>query len=73
MRPAQFSQILPTPPLGGEPRSKLLIRPRIVTPTDRTLVASHDAQRYCTQADMQDVCSIQTRSCRRRVPPGWLG
>jgi hypothetical protein len=41
MRPAQFSQILPTPPLGREPRSKLLIRPRIVTPADRT-VANHE-------------------------------
>ena len=41
MRPAQFSQILPTPPLGWEPRSKLLIRPRIVTPADRT-VANHE-------------------------------
>ena len=41
MRPAQFSQILPTSPLGREPRSKLLIRPRIVTPADRT-VANHE-------------------------------
>jgi hypothetical protein len=41
MRPAQFSQILPTPPLGREPQSKLLIRPRIVTPADRT-VANHE-------------------------------
>jgi hypothetical protein len=41
VRPAQFSQILPTPPLGREPRSKLLIRPRIVTPADRT-VANHE-------------------------------
>ena len=36
MRPAQSSQILPTPPIVGEPRPELLIGPRIVTPADRT-------------------------------------
>src|SRR4249920_3389906 len=41
VRPAQPSQILPTRPLVGEPGPELLIRPRIVTPTDRTPVASH--------------------------------
>src|SRR5688500_8233527 len=36
VRPAQSSQILPTPPLVGEPRPEVLIGPRIVTPADRT-------------------------------------
>src|SRR5829696_3180152 len=42
VRPAQSSQILPTRPLIREPRSELLIGPRIVTPTDRTPIVSHD-------------------------------
>ena len=42
MRPAQSSQILPTRQLVGKPGPKLLIRPRIVTPTDRTPTVSHD-------------------------------
>ena len=42
MRPAQFSQILPTRQLVGKPGPKLLIRPRIVTPTDRTPTINHD-------------------------------
>src|SRR5215203_2959580 len=54
VRPAQFGQILPTGPLVGEPRPKLLVSPRIVTPTDRSQIASHDRPPYCTQADMQD-------------------
>src|SRR5215218_1883580 len=58
VRPAQFGQILPTGPLGGEPRPKLLVSPRIVTPTDRSQIASHDRPPYCTQADMQDARSI---------------
>jgi hypothetical protein len=44
VRPAQSSQILPTRPLVGEPRPELLIGPRIVTPADRTGIASHDQQ-----------------------------
>src|SRR5215204_6519571 len=59
VRPAQFGQILPTGPLVGEPRPKLLVSPRIVTPTDRSQIASHDRPPYCTQADMQDPCSNQ--------------
>src|SRR5215216_7029534 len=55
VRPAQFGQILPTGPLVGEPRPKLLVSPRIVTPTDRSQIASHDRPPYCTQADMQDM------------------
>src|SRR5215216_3271294 len=54
VRPAQFGQILPTGPLVGEPLPKLLGSPRIVTPTDRSQIASHDRPPYCTQADMQD-------------------
>src|SRR3954452_5942225 len=42
VRPAQSSQILPTCQLVGEPGPELLIRPRIVTPTDRTPTVSHD-------------------------------
>src|SRR5512132_963512 len=42
VRPAQSSQIFPTRQLVGEPRPKLLIRPRIVTSTDRTRSSSHD-------------------------------
>jgi hypothetical protein len=65
MRPAQFSQILPTPPLGGEPRSKLLICPRIVTPTDRT-VANHEhtllhSSRYAGRVfdnDLVELCDV---------------
>src|SRR5215217_4779997 len=57
VRPAQFGQILPTGPLVGEPRPKLLVSPRIVTPTDRSQIASHDRPPYCTQADMQDIRS----------------
>src|SRR5215207_5372942 len=41
VRPAQSSQILPTRRRVGEPRPELLIRPRIVTPTDRTPILSH--------------------------------
>src|SRR5215207_866227 len=41
VRPAQPSQILPTPPLVKEPRPELLIGPRIVTPADRTPIV-HD-------------------------------
>ena len=41
MRPAQSSQILPTRQLVGKPGPKFLIRPRIVTPTDRTPTVSH--------------------------------
>src|SRR5215207_6560840 len=41
VRPAQPSQILPTPPLVGEPRPELLISPGIVTPADRTPIV-HD-------------------------------
>src|SRR3954453_10350035 len=42
VRSAQSSQILPTCQLVGEPGPELLIRPRIVTPTDRTPTVSHD-------------------------------
>src|SRR5215207_9255992 len=42
VRPAQSSQILPTRPLIGEPRSELLIGPRIVTPAGWTPIVSHD-------------------------------
>src|SRR5688572_24015512 len=42
VRPAQSSQILPTGQLVGEPRPELLVGPRIVTPADRTPIASHD-------------------------------
>src|SRR5512132_4191442 len=42
VRPAQSSQILPTRPLVGEPRPELLIGPRIVTPTDRPPILSHN-------------------------------
>src|SRR5215211_544890 len=41
VRPAQSSQILPTRQLVGKPGPKFLIRPRIVTPTDRTPTVSH--------------------------------
>src|SRR5215213_6113564 len=64
VRPAQFGQILPTGPLVGEPRPKLLVSPRIVTPTDRSQIASHDRPPYCTQADMQVVGSIPTGGAR---------
>src|SRR5215211_6060842 len=42
VRPAQFSQILPTRQLVGEPGPELLIGPRIVAPADRASIASHD-------------------------------
>src|SRR5215217_2009207 len=67
VRPAQFGQILPTGPLVGEPRPKLLVSPRIVTPTNRSQIASHDRPPYCTQADMQDRFSIHRAPCLPRI------
>src|SRR5215213_3146277 len=63
VRPAQFGQILPTGPLVGEPRPKLLVSPRIVTPTDRSQIASHDRPPYCTQADMQMLIRYAEGAC----------
>src|SRR5215203_1417498 len=75
VRPAQFGQILPTGPLVGEPRPKLLVSPRIVTPTDRSQIASHDRPPYCTQADMQDIDSYQSwrLTLFRAGPHGRMG
>jgi hypothetical protein len=42
VRPAQSSQILLTRQLVGEPRPELLISPRIITPTDRPPITSHN-------------------------------
>src|SRR5215212_10604673 len=67
VRPAQFGQILPTGPLVGEPRPKLLVSPRIVTPTDRSQIASHDRPPYCTQADMPDLFSIRCMASKDRL------
>ena len=72
MRPAQSSQILPTPPLVGEPRPELLIGPRIVTPADRTPTV-HDptvlhSSRYAGHTFIlrarTDVISASHHECR---------
>src|SRR5512133_4380759 len=57
VRPAQSSQILPTPQLVGEPGTELLIRPRILTPTDRTSIANHD----CDGTALKQICRIHIR------------
>ena len=70
LRPAQSSQILPTPPLLEEPRPELLIGPRIVTPADRTPTV-HDptvlhSSRYAGR--MFDYClgaPLSTQRCNR--------
>src|SRR5215204_3821055 len=65
VRPAQSSQILPTRPLIGEPRSELLIGPRIVTPAGWTPIVSHDHH----GTSLKQICRTCVRLTRDLAAP----